>query len=391
MLIEPMARRRMIRQSLHVGLLAASWPVVAHCETLLGEQIEALDWDDLPDSFVVGVRPGVKFYDLSKLDSSIVGNDEFFTLQHHGIPSLDVSTWRLSISGLTETTVSLTLDDIKKREKVVLESCMECCGNGLVGMHGLVGNATWGGARLAPILRELGVRASAREVVFTGADLAEERIHGKNYPSRFARSLPLSDALMENVLLAYEMNGRALPTAHGYPLRLIVPGWYAVTDVKWLERIELVDYRFMGWFQSKDYVTLQGKRKGHDIVYESKSIDWAKLKSIITRVTRNPRTGNHEGELTVHGVAWNDGAPINSVELKIDEGPWQPAKLVRPSSPYGWVRFSRSWRRPGAGAHHLVSRAIDAKGTQPTADHAERHRITPYENNGRIVRRIVLP
>lgn len=384
-----MNRRQMLGRSLRLGLAAASWPVIGRSPILAEEDAEVLAWDDLPESFGVGVRPGVKFFDLSRLKSSMVPIEDFFVLQHHEIPSLDGSTWRLAVGGLTESRATLTLDDIKKREKVVIEACLECCGNGLVGMHGLVGNASWGGARLAPILRDLGIQSTAREVVFTGADRAEERIHGKTYPSRFARSLPLEDALSDNVLLAYEMNGQPLPAAHGYPLRLIVPGWYAVTDVKWLERIEVIDYRYMGWFQSKDYVTLRGKRKGLDIVYEAKSIDRANLKSIITRVTRKRSVA--ERDLTMEGVAWNDGTPMTSVELRIDDGPWRPARLVRPDSTYAWTRFRLPWPDPEPGRHFLESRAIDPRGTQPTAEEVIRNRITPYENHGRIVRRIVLP
>ena len=124
-------------------------------------------------------------------------------------------------------------------------------------MHGLVGAARWGGVALAPLLEGL-AGPDSREVVFFGADRTEERLRGNRYPARFARSLPLADALAPGALLADSMNGAPLPAEHGGPLRLIVPGFYGVAQVKWVERIEVWPSRFAGWYQAKDYVTVRG-------------------------------------------------------------------------------------------------------------------------------------
>ena len=159
-------------------------------------------------------------------------------------------------------------------------------------MHGLVGAARWGGVPLAPLLAGL-VDAHAREIVFFGADHAEERLRGNRYPGRFARSLPVADALSPDVLLADTMNGEPLPREHGGPLRLIVPGFYGVSQVKWVERIEVWPSRFAGWFQAKDYVTVRGVETPSGILHTASAIGRMRLKSIVTprraRVRRGPR------------------------------------------------------------------------------------------------------
>ena len=246
-------------------------------------------------------------------------------------------------------------EELARLEKTELTVCMECAGNGGVGMHGLVGNAVWGGVRLSTILEELAVRPEAREVVFWGADGAEERLRGNRYPSRFARSLPVADALDENVLLAYEMNGEPLAPEHGFPLRLIVPGWYGIAHVKWLTRVEVIDYRFMGWFMAKDYVTVRGERRGESIVHRATSVGRARLKSIITRVAR-PVAGARDS-LAIHGFAWSDGTGVAAVEVRIDDGPFVSAELEPPETRFAWTPFHVRWRDATKGRHRLVSRA----------------------------------
>jgi DMSO/TMAO reductase YedYZ molybdopterin-dependent catalytic subunit len=250
-------------------------------------------------------------------------------------------------------------------------------------MHGLVGSAEWEGTALAPLLRELGVPPDTREVVFTGADEAVERLRGNQYPTQFARSLPLADAVSEEVLLVYTMNGAPLTPEHGAPLRLLVPGWYGVAQVKWLERIELSPTRFMGWFMAKEYVTVRGERRGEDVEHRATSVGRMRLKSLVTRVVRKGA-----GDYLIEGLAWSDGTPIDAVEVRIDDGAFVPASLERGGSRFDWTRFSLPWRAPSPAEHVLVSRARAGEQVQPTESEASELKATPWENDGQVLRRI---
>ena len=382
---ERLTRREMLRRSAGAGLF-----FFRGAGFLQSDDEETLPWADLPEPLAPGARPGIRFYDLTRLRAPITSNPDFFLLQHGEVPRLDASRWRLAVGGLVEKPVELLLSGLQRRQKAEVTTCIECAGNGGYGMHGLVGNARWAGVPLAPVLDELGIRPGAREVVFTGADPATERLRGEEYPSRFARSLPLSEARDPGILLAYEMNGEPLPVEHGYPLRLIVPGWYGVAQVKWLERIELIDRPFMGWYMAKDYVTLRGEDRGGRIEYQATSVAKMKLKSIITRVTRR-RFSKGADRYTICGAAWGNGARIRSVEIRIDGDEFRPAELEPPSSPFAWTLFHLRWRNPAPGPHTLVSRATDADDrTQPTEEEARRGKVTPWENNGQVARRIIL-
>ena len=350
-----------------------------------GSTEEVLPWADLPSSLPPPTPPGVRYTDLSRIATSRVAASEFFVLQHHEIPRIDPGSWKLLLSGGERGDVSLTLEELSSRPSRRIGAAFECAGNGGVGVQGLVGSADWEGIPLAPLLRELGVLPGTREVVFVGADGAEERLRGNRYPSRFARSLPLADALGEDVLLVTRMNGEPLLPEHGAPLRLLVPGWYGVSQVKWLDRIELSPSRFMGWFMAKEYVTVRGLRRGDEIEHRATAVGRMRLKSVITRVVRR-----RPGDLRIEGLAWFDGASIDVVEVSVDDGSWQSAALERGSSPYDWTRFTLPWRSPSPGEHVLVSRARAGARVQPTESEAADLKATPWENDGQMSRRIVL-
>ncbi len=353
---------------------------------------EVLPWADAD----AAVRPpgsgGVRFTDLAAISGLTVSSADFFVLQHGAVPRLDPARYRLRIGGELATDRELDLAELRSLPKREIEVAFECAGNGRVGMHGLVGNAVWGGVALRSLLEPLGVRSTARDVVFEGADAAEERLRGQSYPSRFARSLDVDDALAQDVLLAYELNGEPLPAEHGAPLRLVVPGWYGVAQVKWLDRIEVLDHRFMGWFMAKDYVTLRGvpsDRENGRVEHRASSVGRQRLKSIVTRVTRAQE--GRKDRYRIHGFVWNDGSPLEGVEVRVDDGPFRRAKLEPRTSPHGWTSFQLDWEGASPGPHRLVSRARDTKGLQPTEEEASRYKATPWENDGQVVRKIVLP
>ncbi|MDE2881272.1 MAG: molybdopterin-dependent oxidoreductase [Acidobacteriota bacterium] len=346
-----------------------------------GSQGGILPWSDL-EPLPPGTR--ARFTDLTRITGEVAPSGEFFVLHHGEIPDLEAPAFRLAIGhrGVTPVrTVGLDeLASLPRRESV---AAFECCGNGGVGMHGLVGAARWGGVALAPLLEGL-VDGQSREIVFFGADHAEERLRGNRYPGRFARSLPVADALAPEVMLADTMNGEPLPPEHGGPLRLIVPGFYGVSQVKWLERIEVWPSRFAGWFQSKDYVTVRGTETPSGILHTASAIGRMRLKSIVTRIE-----GAGGGDLAIHGLAWNDGASeIAGIEVSVDGNPFEQADLLPAEHRFGFRRFRLAWRAPMPGEHRLVSRARDAGGVQPTEEEASRYKATPWENNGQVVRRI---
>jgi DMSO/TMAO reductase YedYZ molybdopterin-dependent catalytic subunit len=329
-------------------LLPASW---------LGAQAEdVIPFADIPADFSTRVGNRVARLDLRELRTTITPNDAYFTVIHYNTPTIDAGTWRLRSAGLADGSVTLSLDDLKRRPKAERTVCFECGGNRAAVVHGMVGNATWAGASLRDVLRDLKPRPDAREVVFWGADQGEEALRNAKYPMRFARSMSLDDAMRADAILAYEMNGEPLPTAHGYPVRLIVPGWYGIANVKWLTTIELSDTRFMGRFMGRDYVTIIGRQVGDTIEYTETSVARMRVKSVIARVTRSA-----PGRVSVFGAAWSDGTPLAHVEVRVDSGPWLRARLEPPSNPHAWT-FFRVDTDVQPGTHTIVSRAADKTG-----------------------------
>src|SRR5262245_16198950 len=183
-----------------------------------------------------------------------------YLLIHYDIPVVDTASWRLVVEGEVERAYSVSLDELRAWPSVEVVATMECAGNGRATLaphvdsqpwlHEAVGTGAWRGVRLRDVLEKAGgVQDGAVEVVFTGLDRGLEDEVEQNYQ----RSLPLAEALRDEVLLAYELNGIPLPPQHGFPLRLLVPGWYGMTSVKWLARIDVVDRPFEGFQMAKRY------------------------------------------------------------------------------------------------------------------------------------------
>jgi DMSO/TMAO reductase YedYZ molybdopterin-dependent catalytic subunit len=240
-----------------------------------------------------------------------------------------------------------------------------------------------------PLIRDR-LDPDALEAVFLGADSGEEEIRGSTYEQHFARSLPLGEAVMEAALLCYEMNGQPLSEIHGAPLRLVVPGWYGVAWVKWLNRIDFVDRRYVGRFMSDDYVTLRGEQAGSDTIWHRTLVGPINVKSITARTILQD-----DASLRVEGAAWTDGTPLRAVQVKIDDGEWRDARLD-PSpddvSKHSWTFWRFLWTDPTRGRHTVVSRAIDAKGrVQPSADDPQiALKKTYWEASQQVVREIEL-
>ena len=316
--------------------------------------------------------------DWETLDEWITPQDQVFSVQHYGIPEFDPAQFQLEITGLVDKPQTFTVDKLQTLPKKDQLMTLECSGNGASpGFMNAIYNSKWTGTPLAPILKECGIQKGAQEIVFIGVDRQEETLRKGTRRELtvevpFGRSMSIADAMNLNLLLAYERNGKPLEKRNGAPLRLIVPGWYGVANVKWLTRIEVRDSRYMGRFMGRDYVTVRGERQGKEVVFTESSVNRMNLKSIIARVTRRPEKG---GAIPVKalGAVWNDGTAIKRVEVQVDGGKWQPAQLhEEPRAQYCWTFFSIDLGGMKPGKHTLVSRAVDANGrVQPSADDDE--------------------
>ena len=328
----------------------------------------------------------------AELNTWITPNEQFFRVAHYDKakwlveqPVIDAQQWKLDIAGLVDKPMSLTLNDLKTQPRQEVTFTLECSGNRRLLGHGLVGNAKWAGAPLAPLLKAAGVQDQGIEVVFIGSDAGEEEVRGVKMTQNFTRSMSLADAMNPNNLLCYEMNGAPLPQSHGFPLRLIAPGWYGIANIKWLKRIEVRHTRFMGRWMARDYVTLREEERNGDTVWTETSVGRALLKSIAAKVTR--RADQHR----IIGAAW--GGAIERVEVQIDGGPWTPAQLdASEAAPFAWKMWSLDWKKATPGEHTIVSRAIDDQGNiQPTADDPRiAKKYTKWESNEQFTRRIRL-
>lgn len=354
-----------------------------------GSNQKVIPWSDQPPPVpppLANVAKGLTRWE--DLDAWITPNEKFFSIAHYNRPVIDDKAWRLDVAGMVAKPLTLTLDEVKALPRQEVTSTIECSGNdGLPFLTSAVGNARWAGASLADTLKTAQIKDGALEVVFYGADQGEEVVH-KDTPleikfnGTFARSMSIDDAMDPANLLCYEMNGSPLPAANGFPVRLIVPGWFGVCNVKWLRRIELRDTRYLGRFMGRDYVTVREvERDGKKTVTET-SVGRMLLKSAPAKVT------SQDGSLRIDGMAWGP-TPIAAVEVKIDNGPWMKATLEDSKSDFAWRPWHLDWS-PSPGEHTVTSRATDTAGNiQPAMDDASiATKKTYWESNGQITRHI---
>ncbi|WP_426247332.1 molybdopterin-dependent oxidoreductase [Nocardioides sp. LHG3406-4] len=375
-------------------------------------------WEDQPPPFP---GPGVGNQLVwEELSTRLTPADDFFYVSHYNHPEIDPTTWRLGIDGLVRRPASLSVARLKSRPRKRVEFTLECSGNTAFPFFtGAVGNAVWGGASLASVLKEAAPLDSAAEVVFWGADAGTVTIRdnpgilsqgttGAEAPvqtgdgldititEQFARSMTMDAAMAPGNLLCYEMNGVPLPIEHGFPVRLIAPGWYGVANVKWLSRMELIDHRFAGRFMARDYVSFRERTDpAGNTTWTFQTVGPFRLKSAPAKVVRT--TTGPPARYRVIGVAW--GGAIARVEVSIDGGPWRRARVVDSRSRGGSVRglawkfWTYDWGKAPSGRHTVTSRAIDTHGAvQPApTDPVITERRTYWEANQHITRTIVLP
>jgi DMSO/TMAO reductase YedYZ molybdopterin-dependent catalytic subunit len=293
----------------------------------------------------------------------------FFVRNHFEVPQLEQATWRLAVSGCVARPLELTWDDLNSLPQRTVLATLECAGNGRSFLKqrvpgvpwgaGAVAHGEWSGVPLHVVLEQAGVDTDALEVVCEGADRGTEPDHPE--VMSFARGLPLKKAMHRDTLLALRMNGEPLTPSHGFPVRLIVPGWYGVASVKWLTRLDVVKVPFRGYFQTVKYTVQQAGANGPETV----PIKGVAIKSEIVRPFAGEALG--QGKQRVFGLAWAGEEAVARVELSTDGGrSWRDVELLGPHAPYSWTMWEYLWDVRDAGSYQLVSRATSASGrTQP--------------------------
>lgn len=309
---------------------------------------------------------------LEALRYAITPSGMHYLLIHFDIPQVDARQWRLEIGGEVQRPLSLTLDDLQRRPAVTLPVTLECAGNGraLLAPRPVsqpwhveaVSTAEWTGTPLRGLLDEAGLKATAVEILFTGLDRGVQGEEVQDYQ----RSLGVAEARREEVLLAYAMNGRALEPQHGFPLRLLVPGWYGMTSVKWLGRIDALAAPFHGYQMTGSY------RYAHDPDDPGEPVTLMRVRALMippgipdfrTRVRLVTA-----GEVTLYGRAWAGRSGVARVEASADAGAsWSDCALEDPISPHAWRGWRWRWNAT-PGRHTLCVRATDSAGqVQPIA------------------------
>lgn len=296
-----------------------------------------------------------------------------YLLIHYDIPAIDPVAWRLTVGGLVDTPLEVSLDQLRRRDPATVTVTMECAGNGRARLrpralsqpwlHEAVGTAEWTGAPLVDVLTEAGLDDGAVEVVFTGADRGLEG----GVEQHYQRSLTVEEAMREEVLLAYELNGHPLPPQHGAPVRLVVPGWYGMASVKWLTTIKAVDRPFNGYQQARAY------RFRTDPDDEGTPVRRMAVRSLMVPPGipdfLSRRRLVRAGPCELEGRAWSGTGPVTRVEVSTDGGTtWHEAELGTPMGRYAWTGWRWTWEAE-LGEHELCCRATDADGQSQPLEH----------------------
>jgi DMSO/TMAO reductase YedYZ molybdopterin-dependent catalytic subunit len=328
----------------------------------------------IAEKIVRGERPLNLEMPFENLGGFLTPTESFYVRTHFPIPSIDRDAWWLRVEGDVENPFAINYEELITLESRTIPATLECAGNnrnflepkvkGVQWGLGAVGTAEWTGVPLSILLDRAGVKSNGRQVIFEGADggMLEDP---KSPPGelKFARSITLEKARAD-VLLAYKMNGSDLPPQHGFPVRAIVPGWYAMASIKWLQRIIFTDQPFTGYYQTIDYA--YWKRRAE--VAELTPLTEMQIKAQIAKPAQG-ETVPANSSVRVHGAAWTSDGEITKVELSTDGGStWNDTNLLGQAKPNAWQLWEFNWQTTAAaGKQTLVARATDSLGrTQPT-------------------------
>lgn len=331
---------------------------------VLPRLLRAADQPDLARMIVRSPRPMDFEMPLDGFTDWLTPLDRFFVRCHTNTPRVNLAHWSLKVDGVVERPLTLSLDDLRKLPRVELVSVLECAGNGrgfyqphvpgTQWAYGSVGNARWAGVRLRDVLQKAGIRDAGRFVLCDGADEPLGKMPD------FQRTLTVQKALDPDTLLAYEMNGQTLPVEHGFPLRVIAPGWAGDSWVKWLQHLEVLDHEFDGFWMTTAY-----RHPSHPVA-PGAAVDPKEMVPVtdlnVKSVIASPAGWARPGRIRLQGAAWSNASPVTRVELSTDAGKtWKPARLTGPSSRYGWRLWQHDWKA-AEGQYTLLARAANSAG-----------------------------
>jgi len=294
--------------------------------------------------------------------------DQFFVRSHVYAPHVELSEWNLKVDGIVNQPLTLGMADLKKLPRVEIVSVLECAGNGrsfyephMAGAQwkfGAVGNGRWAGVRLRDVLQKAGVKDGAKEILFDGADVPLGKMPD------FQRTITLEKCMHPDTLLVYELNGQPLTQAHGFPLRVMAPGWAGDSWVKWLTHIEVLDHEFDGFWMKTAY------RHPAKPVAPGTAVDPKDMIPVsdlnVKSVIASPDGWAAPGKVKVQGTAWSNTSPVAKVEVSTDGGQsWKNARLSGAKTKYGWRLWSYHWQA-APGDYKLIARATNEAGiSQP--------------------------
>ena len=385
-------RRETLKRGLTAAGLLAFLPEWA--TPALAEGEVDVPFTDIPKTFNPNnPNSTTRMLDIRKIDGPFTPKDQFFAIQHMNQPEIDPAAYRLKLTGMVNKPAELTLADLKGMKSTEIAAGYECSGNSPRSIQGLSSCGRFTGVKLSDLLKHVGLNSKAREVVFFGTDRGPQEVVFRQQTfkveQQFGRSITLEHALKPEPLLAYSLNGDPLTKPQGFPVRLLMPGWYGVANVKWLSEIHLQEDRYLGNYQARWYrsvVGVGGTGEDNDPATQwvENEITRLHLKSTIARVTKKGDV--HE----ILGYVLNDGTPLKSVEVQVDNGPWQKATMASTNTQYSWKLFTYRWEGATPGEHTLVSRVTDMEGNvQPTAAELKRKK-TFLQDNSQFPRKVMI-
>ncbi len=365
------SRRSFLRQFSAAALAAGAAPSIL--TRALAQQQQAVDFPGEDGMILRSYR----FVDLESpvgyFNTWLTPVPRFFIRNHMHEPSeLDPADWRLSLGGEVEKPTTLNLAELSKMESHSVVNTLECAGNGrslyqpqVPGVQwgkGAVGTGRFSGPRLRDVLQRAGVKSTGKHVMFRGLD----EVPGKVPP--FIRSIPIEKALDADTLIATQMNGSALTRHHGFPARILVPGWVGAASCKWITEIKVLDEEFAGNFMSPAYrLPNEPVKPGETAKPEdTHPVTALSVKSVISGPAEGAQV--RPSGVAVHGAAWAGEADIVKVEISTDGGKaWSSAALSQQKARYAWRLWTYQWKPGKTGDYTIMSRATDSHGrTQPT-------------------------
>ncbi|MBU9713424.1 sulfite oxidase [Evansella tamaricis] len=315
------------------------------------------------------LHPEVQESPIHFLKKNIISNEFFYIRNHFPYPNIHQGNFEVTIEGNVMYPYHFHLAQLRQLPSVTIDLVLECAGNkrskfspkvhGEQWEDGAIHQGSWRGVPLKDLLAITGIGQGAKEVLFTGHDMGEK---GKSPHASFSRSLPIEKALHPDTIIAYECNGKEIPYKHGAPIRLIVPGWYAMASVKWLKSIAVINHRFDGPFQTDDYVYYPHQNSKED----SFPVTKINVNSTIQKPLNYSKL--KRGENLVRGIAWSGNGPISKIEISYDNGvTWEKAIKEKNgvTSFYAWESWTYLWNIDKPGEYVILSKATDSTGSQP--------------------------